>query len=133
MSYPGATIVRMVRGRILAESLRVGSELRLPDLRVTAIVRQDVSAGAASFQPDVWTLLDIEGPDDIADELGRALAGALTAGQGWYADFRVGDDHVVVFPGRVFRYTVGDSAGRAEAVDHGRADGVPAHQLDWGP
>jgi hypothetical protein len=60
--------------------------------------------------PDIWTLLDVDGPDDVAEDLASALAGALVVGQGWYADFRVGADHVVVFPERVFRYTMGDQA-----------------------
>jgi len=28
--------------------------------------------------------------------------------------------------------TVGDRAGRDAAVSHGKAIGVPEHQLDWG-
>jgi hypothetical protein len=60
------------------------------------------------------------------------LADALIDGQGWYADFGVGADHVVVFPGRVFRYTIGDQDGRDEAVKYGRAVNVPEHHLDWG-
>jgi len=79
-----------------------------------------------------WTLLDVKGPDDVAEDLGSVLADALIEGQGWYADFRVGADHVVVFPGRIFRYTIGDQVVRDEAVGYGRSAGVPAHQLDWG-
>ncbi len=85
-----------------------------------------------SYQPGVWTLLDIEGPDDVASDLASALAEALIEGQGWYADFRVSADHVVIYPGRSFRYTIGDQAGRNEAVEYGRSVGVPACQLDWG-
>jgi hypothetical protein len=122
----------MLQGRILAESLRIGCDMQVRDLRISRVDRQDVSQGAASYQPGVWTLLDVEGPDDIADDLSSALADALIEGQGWYADFRVGADHVVVYPARVFRYAVGDQAGRTEAVEYGRSVGVPAHQLDWG-
>jgi hypothetical protein len=43
----------------------------------------------------------------------------------------VGNDHVVVFAGRHFRYGRGDQAGRAEAVEYGKTVGVPEHQLDW--
>ena len=43
-------------------------------------------------------------------------ADALLPDEGWYADFTVADDHVVVFAGRVFRYRLGGAAGRAEAV-----------------
>ncbi|MEV4499163.1 hypothetical protein AB0J84_26145 [Micromonospora arborensis] len=122
----------MVQGRVIAESLRVGCDLQVRDLRITRIDRQDVSASAGSQQPDVWTLLDVEGPDDTADDLASALAAALVQGRGWYADFRTTGDHVVIFPGRIFRYAIGDHAGRAEAVRHGRLAGVPPHQLDWG-
>jgi len=48
------------------------------------------------------------------------------------ADFIVGDDHVVVFANRIFRYRIGDDAGREEAVSWGRSVGTPDHQLDWG-
>ena len=106
--------------------------MRVRELRLSRVDRLDVAAGAAPFQPDTWTLLDVEAPDDVADELAAALAGALIEGQGWYADFRVAGDHVVVFPGRVFRYTIGDRVGRDEAVAYGKSAGVPPHQLDWG-
>ena len=121
----------MLTGRIIIESLRVGSELRIPGLVTTWISRQDVSSSTAPFQPDTWTLLDFEAPDEQYDALVAALSDALAAGQGWYADFRVGDDHVVVYPGRVFRYRAGDSAGRAEAMEYGRKEGIPENQLDW--
>jgi hypothetical protein len=71
-------------------------------------------------------------PDDAAGELADALAAALVADEGWYADFEVADDHVVVFAGRAFRYAKGDRAGREAAVEYGRTHGVPEHQLDWG-
>jgi hypothetical protein len=43
----------------------------------------------------------------------------------------VGDDHVVVYADRIFRYRRGDRHGRDEAVAYGRTVGVPDHQLDW--
>ena len=116
----------------MTESLRVGVDVRVPSLRVVRFGRHDVSESTSAGQPGVWTFLDFEAPDEAADELAAALAGALLAGQGWYADFTVGDDHVVVFAGRVFRYAKGDQAGRAAAVEYGRSAGVPDHQLDWG-
>jgi hypothetical protein len=56
----------------------------------------------------VWTFFDFEAPDNRADELAQALAAALETTSGWWADFVVGDDHVVVFADRVFRYRIGD-------------------------
>ena len=121
----------MLTGTLLTESLRIGADVQVTGLRVTRVSRRDVSASASAAQPEVWTFLDFEADDDVAEPLARSLADALLADGGWYADFAVGDDHVVVFAGKVFRYPRGDQAGRAAAEDYGRGVGVPAHQLDW--
>jgi hypothetical protein len=137
----------MLRGRLLTESLRVGVDLQVPDLSVVRLGRHDVSrstapvedgdapgdaGGAAADQPRVWTFFDFEAPDNRADELAQALAAALETTSGWWADFVVGDDHVVVFADRVFRYRIGDQESRQKAVAWGRSAGTPEHQLDWG-
>ena len=121
----------MLRGRILTESLRPGAVLEVPDLRLVRVGREDVSASAGPQQPPVWTSMDVEAPDERAGELADALATALLDEGGWYADFTVGADHVVVFAGRSFRYVRGDAAARAHVVAYGRSVGVPEHQLDW--
>ena len=122
----------MLRGRLLAESLRVGADLTVPGLVLTRLGRHDESGSTAGGQPAVWTFVDFAAPDDRADELAAALAGALLPDDGWYADFELADEHVVVFAGRVFRYRKGDRAARDEVVAYGRAAGTPEHQLDWG-
>ncbi|GAA2901528.1 hypothetical protein Acy02nite_82880 [Actinoplanes cyaneus] len=122
----------MVKGRIVAEGLRPGAALVVPGLELTRVSRVAVSAPGPG-QPGVWTLLDVAAPAERAEELAAALSAGLSAEGGWYADFRSGGEHVVVFAGRIFRYAVGDVAGRDEAVAYGRAVGVPDAQLDWGP
>jgi hypothetical protein len=121
----------MVKGTLLAESLKIGAELDVPGLTLTRVSRRDVSASVSAAQPPVWTFLEFEAGDDVAGPLADSLAGALLADGGWYADFEAGPDHVVVFAGKVFRYRRGDQRGRGEAMDYGRAMGVPEHQLDW--
>jgi hypothetical protein len=103
----------------------------VPDLRVVRVWREDVSASTGAGQPPVWTFLDVEAPDERAGELADALAAALRRDGGWYADFRVGPDQVVVFAGRAFRYRRGDVTAKAHVVAYGRSVGVPEHQLDW--
>jgi hypothetical protein len=68
----------------------------------------------------------------VADQLADALAAGLRAEGGWYADVTHGDDHVVVFADRVFRYRRGDTERRAEVVAYAHSVGVPPHQTDWG-
>lgn len=122
----------MLRGAFLAESLRVGASLEVPGLRLTRVARSDVSGSATPGQPSVWTLLEFEAADGVADQLADAFAGSLLAEGGWYANFTVGDVHVVVFAGRVFRHKSGDRSRRAEAEEYARQVGVPKHQMDWG-
>lgn len=122
----------MLRGRVLMDSLRVGAELAVPDLRVRRVGREDVSASASPTQPKVWAFLDFEAPDERAGELATAVAAALVADDGWYANFEVGGEHVVVFADKIFRYATGDRAAHREAVAYALAAGTPKHQIDWG-
>jgi hypothetical protein len=121
----------MLQGMLIAESLRVDAELKIDGFRCRQVVRRDVSATTVSTQPGLWTFIDFEAPDEMADMLSAALAAALEKEGGWYADFVAGDDHVVVLANRIFRYRRGDQAGREAAQAHGRSVGVPEHQLDW--
>jgi hypothetical protein len=77
------------------------------------------SATVSMSQPPVWTFLEFEADDDVAGPLAESLAQSLLAEGGWYADFGVGDDHVVMFAHKIFRY----QRGRAAAMDYGRAMG----------
>ncbi len=122
----------MLKGAVLAESLRVGALFEVPGLLLTRVIRRDVSASATSAQPSVWTFVEFEATDEVADQLADALAESLLAEGGWYANFTVGHDHVVVFAGRVFRHKSGDRSRRAEAEAYARQLGIPAHQMDWG-
>jgi hypothetical protein len=121
----------MLKGTVIAESLRPGTELSVPGLRLPKLSRHDVSASATPAQPGIWTLLEIEADEDAADTLALLLSRSLLAEGGWYADFAAGRDHVVVYADRIFRYAIGDRAGRAEAEEYGRRMGVPESQLDW--
>lgn len=132
-----------MRGRVIAESLRVGATLDLVGVELTSVGRHDVSAGtrpdgavraqdgAIAGQPSIWTFVDFAGPDGVADAVAASLATCVLAEGGWYADIDVGDDKIVVFAGRVFRYRRGDATARDQAKEHGRLVGVPEHQLDW--
>lgn len=120
-----------LEGSLIGDSLRTDAELRPDGWRITRIWRIDQSDSAGPGQPTEWTVIDFEADDDQADDLAEALSSNLKREGGWYADFRVGDDHVVVFAGKVFRYGRGDAAGREEAMRYGESVGVPRHQLDW--
>ena len=122
----------MLVGTLLAESLKVGALLEVAGLTLVRIQRRDVSGSATPGQPSVWTMIDFAAPDELADHLADALARSLQVEGGWYASFTVGDEHVVVFAGRVFRHRRGDGVRRAEIEQYAHGVGVPQHQMDWG-
>lgn len=136
----------MFQGRLIAESCKPGIDIQVPKLRLVRIGRHDVTEstlpaderdeastpGVIAGQPTIWTFVDFEGPNEIADELARAFANALQPDLGWWADFTIDDtERVVVFAEKVFRYRVGDRTASAEAKAWGLAHGTPESQLDW--
>ncbi|MEU0943562.1 hypothetical protein ABZ379_12290 [Streptomyces canus] len=120
----------MITGYVIGESLRPGAVFEPHGLRLRKVSRVEIG-GASDTQPPVWTLVEWETDGEDVGALTDALASALEPENGWYADFSAGDERVVVFAGKVFRYRRGDEAGRAEAVAYGRSVGTPGHQLDW--
>jgi hypothetical protein len=119
----------VIEGTLLAESLRIGTTLADLNLTVRKISRYEVP-GATSDQPGVWTALDFTADEAQADELARAFADVLEQ-PGWYVNFESPSESFVIFPGRIFRYPRGDTAGRAEAQAYGRQLAIPEPQLDW--
>jgi hypothetical protein len=119
----------VIEGTLIAESLRVGTNLENLQLTVRKISRFQAQ-GTSPDQPGIWTTLDFAADETEAESLGQAFASVLDQ-PGWYADFRSPAETFVVFPGRIFRYPRGDDAGRADAQAHGRLLAIPEPQLDW--
>ena len=121
----------MLNGLLIAESLRLDGALEVAGVSMTRVYRRDVSGSATETQPATWTYVEFAAEDDRAEELAAALSRSLLAEGGWYADFTAGDERVLVFADRIFRYPRGDADGRAQAQAYGASVGVPPRQLDW--
>jgi hypothetical protein len=120
----------MIRGTLIAESIRPGSGLKGIRLTVTEISR-GVATHASPDQPRIWTGIEFESTEDpmrLADALGAMLDDKPFV---WYCNFTAGDEVFVVYPNRSFRYRRGDALLRREAQEYGRSRGVPPSQLDW--
>lgn len=120
---------RLIRGTLLAESLRPGISIGGHGMRIVRCSRYEVT-GAAADQPPVWTAIEFDAPAEEAGALAQALSESLLS-PGWYVNWTDGDESTIVFPGTVFRYRRGDLQARAAAQEHGRQCGVPEAQLDW--
>jgi len=119
----------MIKGTLIAESLRVGSKLAGIPLVVREIRRSAVD-GVPAYQPGVWTVIEFDADDCDAEVLASDLA-VILAEPGWYVNYSSATETFVVYPGRIFRYPRGDPEGRREAQSYGRILGVPEPQLDW--
>ncbi|WP_280343838.1 hypothetical protein [Nocardia neocaledoniensis] len=120
----------MIKGVLIAESLVAGAKIEAIPLTLTGIYRVAVT-DATDYQPPVWTIMYFDAEDANADTLAERFADQLDA-PGWYVDMHNDTTVYVVFPGKVFRYAIGDPAGRAEAVAYATGvAGVPDTQL-WG-
>lgn len=129
MTRSSATEAPVIRGTILAESIKPGSSFEGHGMRIISWARYEVS-GTAEYQPPVWTAIEFEAPADRGDALAAALSDVLLL-PSWYANWTSDTEATIVFPGRIFRYPRGDKARREEAQEFGRQCGVPEHQLDW--
>lgn len=119
----------VIRGVILAESLKPGTVLDGHGMQVIRVSRYEVT-GVPAYQPSVWTAIEFEAPEESAPALADKLADSLLE-PGWYVNWSSSAEATVVFPNKVFRYRRSDLAARAAAQQHGRRCGVPEPQLDW--
>ena len=121
----------MIRGTLIAESLRLNESLDRVPLAVSKITRVGPLENLRPDQPTVWTFVEFTADDGHASDLAQSLAQVLDAALGWYCDFRSDEETFVVFSQRVFRYRRGDPEGRAVAAEYARKVGVPDSQIDW--
>jgi hypothetical protein len=119
----------MIKGTLIAESMRVGSSLTGVRLVVRQVSRYTVTE-VPGYQPSIWTNIEFEADDSAAEALAKDFA-AIMDEPGWYVNYSSAGETFVVYHDQIFRYPRGDEAGRAEAQAYGRAHGVPENQLDW--
>jgi hypothetical protein len=120
----------MIRGTLIAESIKPGRGLEGFPLTLTKVSRRVVNDESVG-QPSIWTVIDFEANEN-PDRLADALAGVLDDKPSvWYCNFTDEDQVFIVYPSKVFRYQRGSASGRQEAQSYGRAAGVPSSQLDW--
>jgi hypothetical protein len=74
----------IIRGGILAESLKPGTGFDGHGMRITRCARFEVT-GTADYQPPIWTLIEFEAPASSSEALAGELADSLLS-SGWYAN-----------------------------------------------
>ena len=82
-----------------------------------------------------WTLHTVEVTKGEAQAVALEISKSLDRAHGgsWYADFKNGDFHFIIFPDRVFQIERSSKAQYDEARSYGLELGIPEHQVDFHP
>lgn len=82
-----------------------------------------------------WTLDTVEVPDADAQADAMLLSKEITVAHGnaWYADYKNGKTHYVIFHGKVFRIDRSNPKEYTVVKRYGMLVGIPEYQLDFSP
>ena len=120
------------RGVIIEESLADTSVLNDLDIEWTKIVA--VKDRHQTPWTDYWTLHSVSVVGDCARDVAEKLAEVLDSTHPWYASFRSGVDHYVIFRDKIFHVNDRSDKKQYEAASrYGRSLGIPEYQLDFSP
>jgi len=78
----------MIRGGLIGESLREGATIEGIPLTVRRLSRL---RNVEPDQPPLWTLIEFDAADAVADTLASTLVELLDDSLGWYCDFHTSD------------------------------------------
>ncbi len=80
-----------------------------------------------------WTLCTVEIPESRAEGIARKVRRSLTSKHNWYADFKNGRKHYIIFKHRIFRINRNSAEEYRKATEYGISIGIPAQQVDFSP
>ena len=80
-----------------------------------------------------WTLHTIEISENKADSVAQKLSQSLDSKHSWYADFKNGGYHYIIFRDKVFKVDRSKKEQYAKVAQYGISLGIPDYQLDFSP
>lgn len=118
-----------LKGVVIEESLEDKDVLK--DLKITGTRIEPVTVNDQTPWLKVWTLHDIEVPEEHAERNALELSRALDSEHDWYADFKNDLTHFIIFHNKVFKIDRKSFDQYKEASDYGISLGIPEHQVDF--
>ncbi len=114
------------KGVIIEESLK--SPVMPEGLRIISTEVKEVTKHHKTPWLKKWTLHTVEVEENRAEEVAHKISHSLETEHGaWYADFKNGRVHYVIFPNKVFNVT--DKNEYQKVRDYGLSLGIPDYQL----
>lgn len=117
------------KGVVIEESLEnkdVLKKVKILSTKVEKVVKEHETPWLLQ-----WTLHAVEISDKEAWKIAEEISKALDRSHGgsWYADFKNGTHHYIIFPNKVFLIDRKNKGQYAEAKRYGILLGIPEHQL----
>ena len=80
-----------------------------------------------------WTLHTVEIPENQVDAVAKDLSKSLDSKHEWYADFKNGKFHYIIFRNKVFKVDRFKPEQYTKVTKFGISLGIPDYQLDFSP
>ncbi len=119
------------QGIIIEESLEDTAILKMLNIVKTEI--EPVTEGHKTPWIKQWTMHTVEIPEGSANEIAQQLSQALDSEHSWYADFKNGTTHFIIFRNKVFKVDRSKPEQYEEVKKYGVSLGIPEYQLDFSP
>lgn len=119
-------------GVIIEESLTdisVLNEVKIVSTEVEPVTEEHKTPWVSQ-----WTMHTVEIAPERVAEVAEKISKALDREHNWYADFKTGKEHFVIYRDKVFHIT--DRSVKTqydEATAYGISIGIPDYQVDFSP
>jgi len=80
-----------------------------------------------------WTMQVVEISEDKMEKVAQEISAALENKHPWYADFKSGVWHYIIFRGKIFKVDRTSKEQYLEAKKYGLIIGIPEYQVDFHP
>ncbi|OGE76545.1 MAG: hypothetical protein A3K06_02115 [Candidatus Doudnabacteria bacterium RIFCSPHIGHO2_01_52_17] len=122
MNYRGTIIEESLRNKQILESVKILQTKveRVTEKHKTPWIKQ-------------WTLHTVEIPEELANQLAENLSSDLDEEHAWYADYKNGEHHYIVYRGKIFKVDLKNPVLYKEAKQYGISLGIPEYQVDFVP
>ncbi len=118
-------------GVIIEESLENKDVLRKVKIVKTKI--EQVTEKHKTSWIKRWTLHTVKIPENQAAIIAVELSRALDSQHRWYADFKNGTHHFIIFRNKIFHIDRKSKEQYDSAKQYGIALGIPEYQVDFHP
>jgi len=80
-----------------------------------------------------WTIHTVKITSEKAAKIAEELSECLDSAHSWYADFKNGELHFIIFRNKIFRVDKTNKKEYDQARKYGISLGIPAYQIDFHP